>query len=190
MCFWDSGPAPLFSKCRSLRQGTRGSASLAVGTCRCHVAPGGAQCGGRGAGHIQGRGTWTAQTWTSESSHEGLDVTGMKLLLPLGISMHFITRRPGNHGGQQVLRASLSSSCPFLSHSLWVPLGTCEVVRAPGVPETGDVAAWAYSDISSRCSARAGSQSPSRPSWAWVPLRCWAFRPASVPFSPLPACGP
>lgn len=70
----------------------------------------------------------------------------------------------------------------------WAPV----MVRAPGVPGDRDAAAWAYSDISSRCSCSGAgvSAGPSRPSWAWVPLRCWAFRPASVPFSPLPACGP
>lgn len=52
-------------------------------------------------------GTWTAQGRTSESSHEGLDVTGMKLLLPLGISMHFITG-----GGEATMEASRCLGLP------------------------------------------------------------------------------
>lgn len=47
----------------------------------------------------------------------------------------------------------LSFPCRTASGFPWAPV---KWSGAPGVPETGDVAAWAYSDISSRCSARAG----------------------------------
>lgn len=64
-----------------------------------------------------------------------------------------------------------------LSHSLWVPLGTCRVVQGPlEVPETGDVAAWAYSDISSRCSARAGVSAVLQTQLGLWVTRCWALQ--------------
>lgn len=47
----------------------------------------------------------------------------------------------------------LSFPCRTASGFPWAPV---KWSGAPGVPETGDVVAWAYSDISSRCSARAG----------------------------------